>query len=351
MMKNQTFRHHQTGFSLVELMVGLTIGLLATVVIMQVFTQFETQKRTTTGTSDAQTNGSIGLFTLSRELQQAGYPLMPMTNSPLQCTTLTDNGIATDINRLAPAIITDGIAAVGVNASDRITIRYGTSAMGGVPSIITALASPTVHDVTVSNHFGCAVNDVALVTNVTSCALTSVTAISAIATPPAIITVSNTSGMIAGANLSCLGTWNEVTYAVNNGNLERNGVPVVAGIVNLQAQYGISTVASSNQITQWVDASGNTWATPSVADRNRIKAIRLAIVARNSKIETGNVSSACSSTSTAAPTGLCAWEGSLLSPAPSIDLGIADAKWAQYHYRVFETIVPLRNMIWSKSTL
>ena len=42
--------NNQAGFSLVELMVGLVIGLMATLVIMQVFSTFEGQKRTTTGT-------------------------------------------------------------------------------------------------------------------------------------------------------------------------------------------------------------------------------------------------------------------------------------------------------------
>ena len=53
----------------------------------------------------------------------------------------------------------------------------------------------------------------------------------------------------------------------------------------------------------------------------------------------------------AAPTGLCAWEGSATSPAPAIGLSNGDANWNKYRYRVFQTIVPLRNVIWSKDTL
>jgi type IV pilus assembly protein PilW len=337
--------HQQNGFSLVEIMVGLTIGMLATIVIMQVFSQFEAQKRISTGTADAQTNGSIGLFTITRDLQQAGYPLMSVTNSPLECTTVTDEGVAVGTDKLSPITVIEG----GM-ASDSITIRYGNSAMGGVPSVITAVASPTPNDVTISNHFGCLANDKVLITSVNNCAFTSATAISPIATPPATITLANTTSAIAGATLACLGTWNEITYTVNNGNLEKNGVAGVTGIVNLQAQYGISSVANSNQITQWVDATGGVWGTPSVADRNRIKAIRIAVIARNSKIETSNISSACSSITTASPTGICAWEGNLTSPAPSVDLSnVPD--WDKYRYRVFETIVPLRNVIWSKNTL
>lgn len=328
---------HQTGFTLVEIMVGLAIGMLATLVIMQVFSVFETQKRTTTGTADAQTNGGIALYNIGREVQVAGYPLMPADDSPLECTTLTFG--ATGITGISPVTLTDG-------ASDTITLRYGSSASGGIPTAITAMGAPNANDATVDNNFGCQVGDITLIANGTTCAMSSATAVTGTTT----VTLAGTTAAIAGANLSCLGTWNEIAYAATGGELTRNGIPTVAGVVNLQAQYGISATAASNQITAWVDATGGTWAAPSVADRNRIKAVRIAVVARNAKMEPGIVTAACSSTTAAAPTGLCAWEGSVASPAPAIDLS-ADANWQRYRYRVFETIVPLRNMIWSKDTL
>ncbi|MDD5299038.1 MAG: PilW family protein [Gallionella sp.] len=338
---------HQAGFTLVEIMVGMVIGLLATIVIMQVLSVFEAQKRTTTGTADAQTNGGIALYSIGRELQMAGYPLMPVTDSALECTTLTVNGVAdaTIPNRLSPAAIADGGAAAG--ASDTITLRYGSSLMGGVPTQITAMGAPTANDATVGSNLGCQAGDTTLITNGTTCAMSSATAVAGTTT----VTLADTTAAIAGANLACLGTWNEITYRVNNGNLERNLVPSVVGIVNLQAQYGISTTASSNQVTQWVDATAATgWNAPTVANRNRIKAIRIAVVARNAKMEPTTVTTACSSTTTAAPTGLCAWAGSVASPAPVLDLS-NDPNWARYRYRVFETIIPLRNMIWSSGTL
>jgi len=323
-------------------MVGLTIGMFTTLVILQVMSVFEAQKRTTTGTADAQTNGGIALYTIGRELQMAGYPLLPVTNSPLECTTLTFG--ATGITSISPATITDGGTAAG--ASDTIAIRYGASLMGGVPTQITAMGAPTANDATVGTNLGCQANDITLITNGTTCAMSSATAVTGTTT----VTLANTTAAIVGANLACMGAWNQITYAVNNGNLQRAGVDSVAGIVNIQAQYGISAAANSNQVTQWVDASGATWAAPTVANRNRIKAVRIAVVARNAKMETGAVTTACSSLTAAAPTGLCAWAGSTGSPAPTIDLS-NDPNWANYRYRVFETIIPLRNVIWSKDTL
>lgn len=366
-MRSKPFSLTHAGFSLVEIMVALAIGLLTTLVIMQVFTVFEGQKRATTGTADAQTNGSVALYTIGRDLQMAGFGLLPAQDSPIECNPppTIDTGAYTDpvtttgarVNLdMTPVVITDGGAAAG--ASDSISIVYGTNAMGGVPTLISALVGTTA---TVDNNLGCRPCDVALVVNGTNCTATTVIGPTApaitcpTAAPPDFSTTTtmvlkDVVGIAAGANLSCLGTWNRIAYAVNNGNLEANGAPIMAGIVNLQAQYGISDSANSNQITDWVNATAATgWNAPSVANRNRIKAVRLAVVARNGLLEKEVVSTACSSTTDAAPTGVCAWDGESF-PAPTVDLS-NDPNWANYRYRVFETIIPLRNMIWARETL
>ncbi len=341
--------HNQTGFTLVEIMVGLVIGMLVSIVIVQVLSTFEAQKNTTTGTADAQTNGSIALFSVGREIQQAGYTLLPVTDSPLECTTITFGGPSTNtsITSISPITIVNGVAAAGVSASDSITIRYGTSPGGGIPAQITA--SPVGNDVTIQTNFGCAPQDISLIITGSTCAISRVSALTGTTT----VTLEDTTAAISGANLACLGAWNTVTYAINNGNLERNGQASMSGIVNLQAQYGMSaaglpsTDPHFNQVAQWVDAG----AVLNNIDRNRIKAIRIAVVARSPKMESTAVTAVCGSLTAAAPAGLCAWEGSVASPAPLIDLSANDPNWLRYRYRVFNTIIPLRNVIWSKDTL
>ena len=335
---------YQSGFTLVEIMVGLAIGMLLSLVIIQIMSVFEAQTRTTTGTADAQTNGGIALYTISRELQMTGYGLLPVTNSALECTTLTVNGTAdsTTPNRLSPVAITNGATAAG----DTIILRYGNSTMGGVPTQISVMGAPTANDATVGTNLGCQIGDVSLVTNGTTCAMSTVTGLTGTNT----VRLADTTGTAVRANLACLGAWNEITYRVNNSNLERNGVPMVPGVVSIQAQYGVSNAANSNQITAWVSPSAAPWLAPTVANRNRIKAVRIAIVSRNAKAEMSDVTSACSSTTGPAPTGLCTWEGTAASPAPAIDL-TADPIWRRYRYRVFETIIPLRNVVWARATL
>src|SRR5262245_36237149 len=83
----------QAGLPLIELMVGMAIGMIATIIIVQVMSVFEAQKRQTTGSADAQTNGGIALYSIARELQMAGFGLLPVADSALECTTVTFGGL------------------------------------------------------------------------------------------------------------------------------------------------------------------------------------------------------------------------------------------------------------------
>ena len=59
--------HKNRGLSLIELMVGVVIGMIAIIIIMQVAITFEGQKRTTVGTAGAMDEGAVGLFTLRKD--------------------------------------------------------------------------------------------------------------------------------------------------------------------------------------------------------------------------------------------------------------------------------------------
>lgn len=366
-MHSDDLHAQQTGFGLVEIMVALVIGLLTTLVIMQVFTAFEGQKRTTMGTADAQTSGSVALYSIARDIQMAGFGLLPVMDSPLNCDPqptieMDDDGdpgtpaVEQSLD-LAPVVISDGADAA---ESDRISVVYGTNEMGGAPSLISAIVGNTL---TINNNFGCRVGDIALIVNGSSCAAAKVTGPADIASlAPAnktSVVLDSTASMTAAglgadAMLACLGTWTRIDYRVNNGNLEvrtdgANWVPRVSGIVNLQAQYGISDSPSNNTITAWVNPSPD-WTAPTVTERNRIKAIRIAVIARNGLFEKEEVSTACSATDAPSPSGVCAWGGTEDNVAPTVDLS-ADDDWKHYRYRVFDSIIPIRNTIWAKDTL
>jgi len=365
MIKNSrpTAKFKLRGFSLVEILVGLIIGLLATMVIMSVFADFEGQRRTTAGSSDTQTNGSIALFNLQRDIQMAGFGIpMPMADpqdSSLKCNPLPefdpDGNAATD-NEIGffPIEIIDA----GDDTSDIIKVRYSMSAAGAIP--VRRLGGPYTAYV-LENNLGCSVGDVALVSNGAACFMTLVESVSADnATlgvdpePPA-----------APTKVACMGDWQEYAYRIDNNQLIRQvrkpdelaDEAIVDNVVALQAQYGVSASADSNRVIEWQNAVG-LWSSASLdADvtlRNRIKAVRIAVVARSGLREKAEVTQECETFQGIDNNGPCAWDDQGYQAAPKIDLAplYAEAdEWKHYRYRSFETIIPLRNMLWSKGAL
>lgn len=343
-IKTRRLSHQQSGFSLIEVMVGLVLSLLVSLVIMQVFAVFEGQKRSSSGSADAQTNGSIALYNLQRDVQLAGFalPIFSSSNSPLQCSAFIPSG--TDIS---PVSITDGGTATG--ASDILTVRYGTSDAGGSPAIISTVNSG--NEVLVLNNAACNEGDSVIISKGADCLFMQNGVASLSGTTGITLNKPSAATINSDTSLSCLGAWKAVSYSINSDSQlvrSENGsnAPNVAEIVNLQAQYGISLKAEENTVDQWVNATGTTWSNPSNDNRKLIKAIRVAVVARNGILEKETVSHSCSTTHP----GLCAWTGTSKSPAPTIDLS-NQSDWQQYRYRVFTTIIPLRNIVWSKEAL
>jgi type IV pilus assembly protein PilW len=348
----------QTGFTLIELMIGLVIGLIATLVIVQVFSSFEGKKRVTTGAADAQTNGSIGLYNIQRDVQSAGYgiPILdgdPFTaggvnNSALLCTGIAGAGLQVPsetggLVEIFPIKIDNG---TGSNGSDAITVRRGSTEFGGLATSLTNVAGTSIN---VTSNLGCVNNSILLyIDGPTSCVATRVTALVGTDT----IKLNSVVGMASTptSKVACIGeNYEEIKFSVNNNQLVRTAgkppvaSPIISDIVNIQAQYGLSNVSTSNKVTSWVNSVTN-------ANRNQVRAVRVAIVARSGKLENAAVTNTCSSLIAARPTGLCAWEGSATSPAPAINL-TANANWNKYRYRVYEAIIPMRNFTYAGRVL
>ncbi|MDD2833314.1 MAG: PilW family protein [Methylotenera sp.] len=338
----------QKGFSLVELLVGLIIGLLVTLVVMQTFSAFEGSKRTTSGSSDAQTNGNVALYSISRDVQQAGFgmPVIASENSPFSCVTMRSTANAVmPVSGFSPVVIVDG----GGGASDTLTVRYGDSPTAGMPMIVRDQLIPPLK-LKVDNNMGCRVGDLALYVNSGNCALKTVKPYDV--PPTGHVVMHDASHLGSVGSLYCLGNLTENTYSINAGALQLNAAPMIGDIVNMQAQYGVSDAANTNVITQWVNATG-IWAAAALTptNRNRIRAIRLAVVARNNLLEKDNVTPlSCTTAKGTASSGPCAWDDTNVSAAPQIDLSTL-ADWRRYRYRVYETIIPVRNMIWASEGL
>lgn len=366
--------------SLVELLVGLLIGLVATLAITNLFSGFEARKRIITGGSDAQSSGVLALYYMQRDAQNAGFGL-PLYNSsdpsPLRCPIDTSINQAGVVINLSPVIIVDGGAG-----NDIVRIRYGNPASGGASVRATGnMTNPAL----VGQLIGCQVNDIVLFHQSqigSNCSMARIQRLNADRTINALVELNTapTANPVVNLNgadwvrFSCLGAWNQYEYSLNAAQeLTRTGgtssslpfpnsaaVPVASDIVALQAQYGVTNTVGSvsasatptaadylNRVDQWVDATNNYGPAIALDDRNRIRAIRIAVVARDGNLQKTAVSQEC----TGIAPGLnkvCIWKSD--ATPGNVNLNQI-ANWQRYRYRTYEVTIPLRNIIWNRDAL
>ena len=111
------------GFSLVEVLVAMVIGLIGLVVMMQVFSVFEGQKRTTSSGDDAISGGSMALYAIQRDIQQSGWGINAI--QLLDCTANDAGNLllqgVTSI-RLVPVTINPAVATLPAGEADTDTL-------------------------------------------------------------------------------------------------------------------------------------------------------------------------------------------------------------------------------------
>ena len=99
----QPGRRRERGMSLVEILVGVLIGLIGIVVIFQVLSVSENRKRTTVQGSDAQSAGAIALYTLQRDVQLGGYGFGGAHSKQIGCLVqASDKGDTTPVPPVPP---------------------------------------------------------------------------------------------------------------------------------------------------------------------------------------------------------------------------------------------------------
>ena len=357
------------GVTLIELMVGMLVGMLAVIVISQVLLTSESQKRTTTGGADAQVNGALALYTMQRDLQMAGYGI---TSSPgvvgcpisARFNSAPPTGFATT---LAPVVITPE-ASRGGAIGDSVRILASSKGSFSVPTrVIPPGYAVGGTDFPVRAAVGFAQGDLALVATdgTQPCWVFQVTGAPAARSLPranvsAAWNPSNTPDVAYGdgAILMNLGTLVDTRYEINNERLQsfsfdfanpaaaRPALDVQPDIVNLRAYYGRDTTVPMDGVVDVFDQT-----TPTTNDGwLRVLAVRLIVVSRSSTFEKEQVTTA----NPQVPVGTSPTvTGAVTCPAGScitLDVGAGvtgDVPAKHFRYKVFDTIVPLRNMLWS----
>ncbi|WOB09302.1 PilW family protein [Piscinibacter gummiphilus] len=145
------------GFSLIELLVAMAIGLVVTLVITRVLMLSEGQKRTSTALNDTVQSGAYSSFVLERAIRQAGTgytqkltelfgcrinaarvstggPLLPAT-APFDAPFAA----ASQMRRLAPVLIEKNAAdSGGQTRGDVITVLSGAGGKSEMPMRATS---------------------------------------------------------------------------------------------------------------------------------------------------------------------------------------------------------------------
>ncbi len=381
------------GVGLVELMVGMVVALVSMIVIMQVFAQSEGQKRTSTSGSDAQTTGAVALYSIERDARLAGYGLA--NTGLLNCPAITvwrQSRNAAEQLRFAPFEINPPAASVlpGDANTDVIALAFGVADFF-VEAVGASQVANSAANFKSDNRAGFATGDlivgVQTIAGVKQCAMHEITNVPGgqCGDPPAgggDALIHNTGryknfgkgctsaaaeynrpggipGIAAldkanGAKLYNLGALPiNIAYAIRGKNLTvcdrlltdctqvANFTAIANDIVSLRAVYGKDTnddgtvdvwdrVTPTNDV-QWF----------------QVAAARIEIVARSTTKERVNPQTGvCDITTDSTKPDNRTWLGQAVAGA-GIDVSDpADAEWACYRYKLFQTVVPFRNLIW-----
>jgi type IV pilus assembly protein PilW len=359
--------------SLVELMVGAAIGLIGIVIITHVYLTNEQHKRVTTAAGGAQTNGAIALFALEREIRQAGFGLNSSFAFQCNCDSTVNAGCsaiqyyydtkysfppnASMLNSrnalsMYPFIITDA-----PNAPDVLSVFYGSDNERALATVLIENLTTPGANIKPDGTAGFEVGNLIVLQAGATCAMYQVTGVVA----EELLHAANLWNPAGGGtlptfpkdstrifNLGSRPVWK--TFGIVNGKLQVTdqfafltagavSQDLMDGIVDLQAQYG-KDVDGDGVVDSWTKQLPTAMGTNfNAGDVAQIIAVRLAVLARSEHYEKpGTAGGACEATTAAnRPT----WTGGAF---PTFDA--PGALPSCYKYRVFETTVPLRNMIW-----
>lgn len=343
----------QSGFSLVELLVGMIISLLILLSIASSAKFINLQNSITLNSNNVLKNLSFAYYEVSNTIKSSGYGIT-------ECKSLSFS--AGGVPKYIP-LYSQAIIKSNDSGSDTITSSYGDSNTGGAYSFLIATIS------TSSNLVGYNINSgysghlsnggLLLVSDAGNCGLAAISTVSYSDT-------NNTSNVGTGAvfngvkidltstdfvpnttRITGLSNFKSITYSIIGDSLqEYDGVSgvtnkVADNIILLKAYYGLS----DGSFVKADNSSGTDWSVAGLADNpnssEAIRSIRVFMLARSPLITLKDSSGNCTTTAVMP----VSWEG-----GPVIDLS-ADVNWKCYSYKKIDFVVALRNKILNRSAI
>lgn len=338
-------RSRQGGLSLIEVLVGIAVGMIGILVIFQTLNVWDKYTKTAASGTDAQTAGTLGMFNLERDLKHAGLGFGTAGAEVMGCTVNSGFGPFA----LAPVVI----ASNATTGTGELRVLQGNSAFFAAKESFTA---STGSSKTLVRRGGFRAGDFVVVAGnaasaaLQACDLVRLSAVTAVDGRTVDHAASATVGVYTSGTIYNLGPapqrnlWSiGADNALRVRNLVTNVESVVAeNVVDLQAEYGIDTDGDRriSSPAEWTPGPPTDW--------TRVLAVRIAILVRGRQYEKDG--DAPAAVVPAAPT----WFGTNTFTMRNVD-NTADSfaasepsanNWRNYRYRVYERVIPLRNMVW-----
>ena len=376
-----TTRSRSSGLTIIEILVGVAIGLIGIVAIFQAVAVWSKHTASTSSGGDAQVAGTLALFNIERDIKQAGHGFGRAQTPVMGCNVAaTDTSPARVFNfNLSPV----AIAASAGGAPDTISVLYGDSSFyveegdftdatattkklrrrGGFKpgDVVVAAVNPGASAATASCQLIQITDDTDPDGYTVAHTTTPFTSFYAASAPA---TASRFNSAVAPGALS--GTMYNLgpdprlnVWSIQNARaLVRTDtihatlpIQIGDGVINLKAEYGVD---SDNNGT----ISPAEWQTAAPADWKRVLAIRVAVLVRSRQFETSRDAGASSAGGAVTKTInnpyyfgdsvnrkflMTNVDGSADSYS---DTDVNPNNWRYYRYRVYERVIPLRNMLW-----
>lgn len=362
------------GFSLIDLLIGMTIGLFGAIAVGKVLVDFNQRRNTSVRLMESQNNGAMALYLIQKDLAQAGYGLMPLQNcAEIQYYYAGNAGLLTTF----PLQIVDG----GAN-SDAVIVQYASSNSGSPSAILTTTQASFDVPYGVGSIAGFKNGDLIVINSSNQCTMSQVSSLDNSTNPPQIAHVfeCTTSGLAScpynpngvaaawysdAAHSSAASTTNLVgsqgdqiinlglfvrkaysvtvtgtdaltgTLAVSDFPAVGASSPLVDNVVFMKAQYGIDT-DEDGAVNSWRNASAGGF-TVTNGNARQVIAIRIGVVVLSPQLEKDAVAQTASVTVLPDTTGG--------TDDNSVAFNIPDS---HFRYRVYNTVIPLRNVIWGR---
>lgn len=377
----------ERGFSLIELMIAVAIGLVVTLAATGILIRSESGKRTTVSTNDINQTGAYLSYTLDRALRSAGSGYTQKWAQAFGCALHAQHSGTTMLPRpsawpapfaslpvnpvLAPVVIYAGASQAG---SDVLAVMTGNAGFGESPPTVTP-GSVTASSLNLRNTLGMRGDDLVLLyddsgsgSGLPGCVLQQVQTGFVGSTAQTLpFAGAYAAGTVDGVDMTTLGLGSQ-TFAIDIGNASATNTPqfqfigvgsnntlssydllqlgagddaqpLAEGVVEMRALYGVDT-NDDGSIDTWEDPAVSPWTAAELTDGStgartnlrRILAVRVGLVLRSQLIERDVV----------APSTLTLFGDLPAAVQRTVNISTADQ---HSRYRTVELTVPLRNLL------